>query len=189
MMAQHIIPGLVDDIIGSLSENAAIQTLIQAQVGLYLRHASENPAELDRLVQTVADRYIGYLNTSESEAVQALVQKQVRAYLNTVKEDPDELVILVQVVGDRYLAYLKEENPEALQAIIQGQSLGLASEITDELRARTVTSDSILEMFMRSLLRRPARQELPLPPPEVLSQATMSIEEVIHRRNAEKQHD
>ncbi|HHB91247.1 MAG TPA: hypothetical protein ENK60_08065 [Anaerolineae bacterium] len=121
--------------------------------------------------------------SEQVEGIQALVRDQVSKYLAYVQENPEELEALVQLIGDRYLAYLKEENPEALQAIIQGQSLSLAGEVTDELRARTVTADSIVEMFMRSLLRRPARQELPLPPPEVLAQARMSTSEVISRRH------
>ena len=189
LMAQDIIPELIDEIVLSLSENEAIQTLIQVQVGMYLRHVIENPVEMDNLVQTVADRYIAYLNTDNVDRVQKLVQVQVSEYLAYAKGNPEELEALVEVIGDRYLAYLKEENPEAIQEIVQGQSIGLVGEIADEVRARTVTSDSVVEMFMRSLLRRPARQELPLPPPEVLEQATLSIEEVIRRRNLEKKNE
>jgi len=188
-MAEDLIPDIIDDVILSLSENQAIQTLIQVQVGMYLSHVIENPTEMDELVQTVADRYIAYLNTDNKDAVQELVQIQVSEYLAYAKENPQELEELVEVIGDRYLAYLQEENPEAIAQIVQGQSLGLAGEVADEIRARTVTSDSILEMFMRSLLRRPARQELPLPPPAVLEQATLSIEEVIRRRNLEKKNE
>jgi len=188
-MAEALIPGIIDDVILSLSANQAIQTLIQVQVGMYLRHVIENPTEMDDLVQTVADRYIAYLNTDNKDAVQDLVQIQVSEYLAFAKDDPDELLELVQVIGDRYLDYLREENPEAIAQIVQGQSIGLVGEVADELRARSVTSDSVVEMFMRSLLRRPARQELPLPPPKVLDQATLSIEEIIRKRNLEKRNE
>jgi hypothetical protein len=169
--------------------NEAIQTLVQVQAGMYLKHIIDNPTEVDELVRTVADRYIAYLNIDNKDAVQELVRIQVSAYLDYAKSNPEELEALVQVVGDRYLDYLQEENPEAIAQIVQGQSIGLVGEIADEVRARTVTSDSVVEMFMRSLLRRPARQELPLPPTEVLEQATMSIEEVIRRRNLEKRNE
>ena len=188
-MAQDLIPQIIDDVVLSLSENEAIQTLIQVQVGMYLKHVIANPTEMDDLVQTVADRYIAYLNTENVDTVQALVRVQVSEYLAYARENPEELETLVQVIGDRYLAYLKEENPEAIAQIVQGQSVGLVSELTDELRARTVTSDSVVEMFMRSLLRRPARQELPLPPKEVLEQATLPIEEIIRRRNLEMRNE
>jgi len=188
-MAQDLIPGIIDDVILSLSENQAIQTLIQVQVGMYLGHVIQNPTEMDELVREVADRYISYLNTDNVDQVQELVRIQVSEYLAYAKENPEELSELVEVIGDRYLEYLEEENPEAIAQIVQGQSIGLAGEVADEIRARAVTSDSVLEMFMRSLLRRPARQELPLPPPAVLEQATLSIEEVIRRRNLEKRNE
>jgi len=120
------------------------------------------------------------------DGVQELVRDQVSKYLAYVMEHPEELEKLVQVIGDEYLEYLKEENPEPLQAIIHGQSMSLVGEITDEVRARTVTADSVVEMFVRSLLRRPARQELPLPPPEVLDQARLSTKELLYRYKVEK---
>jgi len=124
------------------------------------------------------------------DGVQELVRDQVSKYLAYVMEHPEELEALVQVIGDRYLEYLKEENPEALQALVQGQGMSLAGEITDELRSRAVTADSVVEMFVRTLLRRPARQELSLPPPEVLKQARQSTKEVIYQRNvARKEHE
>ncbi len=125
--------------------------------------------------------------TSEQvEGIQELVRDQVDKYLAYVQENPEALEALVRTIGDRYLEYLREENPEALQAIIQGQSLSLAGEVTDELRSRTVTADSVVEMFVRSLLRRPARQELPTPPPEVIEQARLSTQEVLYYHNVER---
>lgn len=188
-MAQDLIPQIIDDVVLSLSENEAIQMLIQIQVGMYLNHVIANPTEMDDLVRTVADRYIAYLNTDNKEPIQELVQVQVSEYLTYVKQNPEELTELVEVIGDRYLDYLQQENPEAIQDIIQGQSVGLVGEIADEIRARTVTSDTVVEMFMRSLLHRPARQELPLPPPEILKQATLPVDEVLRRRQQEMEID
>ncbi len=141
----------------------------------------------DLLPEIIDDTLVA---TSEHvDGVQVLVRDQVSKYLAYAMEHPEELEALVQLIGDRYLEYLKEENPEALQEIIQGQSLSLAGEVTDELRARTVTADSIVEMFMRSLLRRPARQELPMPPPEILRQARMSTKEMVWQRNVAKKEE
>ena len=141
----------------------------------------------DLLPEIIDDTLVA---TSEHvDGVQVLVRDQVSKYLAYAMEHPEELEALVQLIGDRYLEYLKEENPEALQAIIQGQSLSLAGEVTDELRARTVTADSIVEMFMRSLLRRPARQELPMPPPEILRHARMSTKEMVWQRNVAKKEE
>jgi hypothetical protein len=44
-------------------------------------------------------------------------------------------------------------------------------------------------MFMRSLLRRPARQELPLPPETVLKQARLSTKEILSQRKVERKQD
>ncbi len=123
--------------------------------------------------------------SQEVEGVQVLVRDQVSRYLAYVQEHPEELEALVQFIGDRYLNYLQEENPEALQTLVQGQSMSLVGEITDELRARTVTADSTVELIVRGLLRRPPREELPLPPPEVLAQARFSAQEVLSRRRSQ----
>jgi hypothetical protein len=68
------------------------------------------------------------------------------------------------------------ENPE-LQALITEQSLGVASEMRDEVRERTVTADNLMEGLVRRVLRRSPRAELPGPPPEVQKWAGLSIEE------------
>lgn len=62
------------------------------------------------------------------------------------------------------------ENPE-VQLLVQQQSIGLATEIRDEVRERTVTADNALESIVRRVLRRAPRAELPEPPLEVRQQA------------------
>ena len=42
---------------------------------------------------------------------------------------------------------------------------------------------------MRSLLRRPARQELPMPSPEILKHARLSTQELVSQRNVEKKYE
>ncbi len=140
------------------------------------------------LIPSILDETLVALS-QEVEGVQVLVRDQVSHYLAYVQEHPEELEALVQFIGDRYLNYLQEENPEALQALIQGQSLSLAGEITNELRARTVTADSAVELIVRSLLRRPPRRELPLPPPEVLAQARFSAQELLSRGRPQRETD
>ena len=141
----------------------------------------------DLIPEIIGDTLVGA--SEHVDGVQLLVRDQVSKYLAYVMENPEEMEALVQLIGDRYLEYLREENPEAIQEIIHGQSLSLAGEITDELRARTVTADSVVEMFMRSLLRRPARQELPMPSPAVLEHARLSTRELVNRRNVEKKYE
>lgn len=61
-------------------------------------------------------------------------------------------------------------NPE-LHELVQKQSTGLANEILEELRERTVSADYFLEGVARSLLRKTPRQQLPEPPRAVIESA------------------
>lgn len=61
-------------------------------------------------------------------------------------------------------------NPE-VQELVQTQSTGLAQEVVEEVRERTVSADTFLEGVARSLLRRVPRRSLPEPPPDVRAHA------------------
>ena len=71
---------------------------------------------------------------------------------------------------DQNIEYLAT-NPE-IQELVQTQSTGLANEVIEEVRERTVSADSFLEGLARSLLRRAPRWALPEPPSEVRQRAT-----------------
>ncbi|MFC2053325.1 hypothetical protein ACFLV7_03380 [Chloroflexota bacterium] len=62
-------------------------------------------------------------------------------------------------------------NDPEIQELIQTQGIGLAVEVVDELRERSVSADNFLDGFVRTLLRRTPRAELPLPPEEVQKSA------------------
>ena len=125
------------------------------------------------MVQDLTPQLIDDVVTAfaDNEAIQELIRTQAGDYLTYLNDSPEELDDLVQDVGDRYVKYLHDENPDDVQDLIAGQTLGLTAEIADEVRERTVTADSVVEMFVRSLLRRPPRQDLPDPPPGVRRQA------------------
>lgn len=53
------------------------------------------------------------------------------------------------------------DNPE-LQELVQQQSIGLATEVVDNVREVTVTADTIVEDIVRRILRRTPRRDLPL---------------------------
>ncbi len=72
--------------------------------------------------------------------------------------------------NDMYLAYLAE-NPE-VRDLLQAQSSGLAYEMVEEVRERTVSTDTLLEDKVRALLHRAPRATLDAPPPEVRHRAT-----------------
>jgi hypothetical protein len=63
---------------------------------------------------------------------------------------------------DKYIEYLTT-NPE-VQELVQQQSTGLANEVIEEVRERTVSIDNLLEGMARSVLRRMPRAVLPAPP-------------------------
>ena len=120
------------------------------------------PGTIDEVVAAFAD----------DPAIQGLIRDQAGNYLAYLQDNPEEINPLVETLGNRYVKYLHDENPAEVQDLIQGQTLGLAGEVMDEVRERTVTADSLLEMIARSLLRKTPRQDLPGPPPEVIKHST-----------------
>lgn len=77
-----------------------------------------------------------------------------------------------EIVND-FINHLAE-NPE-VQALVTKQSLGLASEVRDEVRERTVTADNVVESLVRRILRREPRASLPEPDPIVQEWATRRL--------------
>lgn len=76
-------------------------------------------------------------------------------------------------IVDDFINHLAE-NPE-VQALVTKQSLGLASEVRDEVRERTVTADNVVESLVRRILRREPRTALPEPDPAVQEWATRRL--------------
>ena len=146
-LAESITANVIDTVVTYLADNEAVAALIQAQAGQYLGYLNEHP-----------------------EIVEELVQKQVGEYLAYLHEHPDIIANLIREQGDRYIDYLNE-NPESVQGLIRGQSLSMATEMVEELRERSATADSSLELLVRGLLRRPLREELPEPSPGVMERA------------------
>ena len=72
-------------------------------------------------------------------------------------------------IVDDFINYLGDK-PE-VQELIAGQTTGLASEVLDEVRERTVSGDSFLEGIVRAVMRKAPRAELPPPPPEIRQSA------------------
>lgn len=62
-------------------------------------------------------------------------------------------------------------NDPEIQELIQTQGIGLAVEVVDELRERSVSADNFLDGFVRAILRRTPRSELPPPPEDVKKSA------------------
>ncbi len=148
-LAESITANVIDTVVTYLADNEAVAALIQAQAGQYLGYLNEHP-----------------------EMIEELVQKQVGEYLAYLHEHPDIIANLIREQGDRYINYLNE-NPESVQNLVQGQSLSMATGMMEEVRERGATTDSSLELLVRSLLRRPLREELPEPSPDLVERAVM----------------
>jgi len=120
-----------------------------------------------RIAQIPVDDIVAYLR--DNPEMEELVRRQAESLIDDLADDP-RLAEVIREQGDRYVEHL-QENSEAIRALVQSQSAGLASEVADSVRERTVTADTLLERFVRSVLRRRPREELDGSPPEVRDQA------------------
>jgi len=118
----------------------------------------------------IIDRVVEHLESSDS--TEALVRTQADAYIQFMLENPDLANTLVEAQADQYLQHV-QENPELMQALIQDQSLGMAAELMDEVRERTVTADTIIERFVRGIFRKQPRTSETSPEVRRLAERTM----------------
>jgi hypothetical protein len=72
-------------------------------------------------------------------------------------------------IVDDFIDYLGDK--PAVQDLIAGQTTGLAGEVLNEVRERTVSGDSFLEGIVRAVMRKAPRAELPPPPTEIRQSA------------------
>jgi hypothetical protein len=68
-------------------------------------------------------------------------------------------------IVDEFINMLAEN--EEIKQLVATQGISLVEEVRDNVRGRTVTGDSVVEEVVRRILRRPPREDLPEPPPEV----------------------
>jgi hypothetical protein len=164
---------LVDDqvavLLPKLAADPQLDDLITALAGRYLQYLETHPDQADGLVRQLAGQYLRYLE-HHPEEVDPLVERVAGNYLGYLDEQPTQVDALIRDRGNAYIDYLLE-HPDQVQQLIQGQSLSMAQEMTDEVRERTVTADSVLEAMVRRVLRRMPREKLPEPPPEVRRRA------------------
>lgn len=140
----------LDKFLPMLSENVAVQKLVRKQVDAILPTLVKDPT-IQLLIQEQANTYLDSLSTTLNPKLQALIRQQ----------------------GDDYITYLNA-HPEQVQNLVQGQTIGMTTEIMNEVRERAVTADSTIEMIVRRILGRKQREELPLPPPEVQRRADVA---------------
>lgn len=165
--ALRTVIGVIDLVLAYLAQAPAVEALIRDQVDKLLPGLADDPA-IANLVQVQVAKILPQL--ADDLAIQELVRVQAGQYLDYLAAHPEQVQKLIRQEGDNYIDYLNDQ-PEAVQTLIQGQSLGLAGQVMDEVRERTVTADSIAEMIARGLLRKRPRSELPAPPNAVQNRA------------------
>ena len=120
-----------------------------------------------RLMMAPVEDIVAYLRANPE--LEQLVRTQAQSLLDELADDP-RLAAVIRTQGDQYVDHL-HEHPEAVQELVRGQSAGLAEEVANSVRQRTVSADILVERFVRTLLRRRPRRDLPEAPPEVQEQA------------------
>jgi hypothetical protein len=113
-------------------------------------------------------------------------EREVRRWIALGREEEAHSRLLARVAFDKtvdeYIEYLTT-NPE-VKDLVQMQSTGLANEVIEEVRERTVSADTFLEGLARSLLHRLPRRQLPGPPSSLTARAAPSR----HLSRPEKKH-
>jgi hypothetical protein len=158
---------IVDAVLFYLTDNPAVDALILAQIDKILPLLLTHPG-VEALVRVQVEKAL--LALAENGDLQNLIRAQAHTYLAYLNEHPEELEELIRSQGDAYIDYLNMY-PAAVQTLIQGQSIGLAAEGRDEVRERTVTADSVLDLIVRNVLRLKPQDELPVPPEAVRRRA------------------
>jgi hypothetical protein len=157
----------LDWILPKLGEVQAVKELVRNQVAAILPELADDP----QVAEVIRAQLAAILPTMANDAaIQQLIRAQVATYLTYLNEHPDEVQALIRHQGDVYIEYLNE-HPAQVQTLLQGQSMGLASQVRDEIRERTVTADSLVDTIVRNLLRLKPREELPPPPLDVQRRA------------------
>ncbi len=158
-------------ILPKLGEVPALKEFVRSQVAGILPELADDPAVTQVIRAQVAALLPELLpELAEDAAIQQLIRTQAAAYLVYLNEHPDEVQALIRNQGDVYINYLNA-NPAQVQTLLQGQSLGLASQVRDEIRERTVTADGLVDAVVRNILRLPPREALAPPPPKVQRRA------------------
>jgi hypothetical protein len=121
-----------------------------------------------RMTGGTIDEILQYL--SDNENVDRLVNSQV----DQLQENP-HVQNLSRDIVENFV-----ENPEPIRKLVSNQSIGLTSELAEEVRERAVTLDMLAESIVRRILRRPARSTLAEPPEVVKARARYVHNDDLH---------
>lgn len=165
-----LIGAQIDKLLPLLAEHPAVERLIDVQVAKVLPKLYESDAIHD-LIAAQVDRLLPEL--AENAAIHELIVAQVAQILPTLAVD-EQIELLIRAQGNKYIDYLNE-NPEKVRNLVSGQSMGLAGQMLDEVRERTVTADSAAEMLVRNLLRKKPRSDVAAPSESVQARAAARV--------------
>lgn len=133
------------------------------------RLQEQNARQLSRrMTGGTIDEILQYL--TDNEHVDRLVNSQV----DQLQENPHVQNLSKDIVENFV------ENPEPIRKLVSNQSIGLTSELAEEVRERSVTLDMLAESIVRRVLRRPARSTLSAPSEEIRSRARYVHSDDLH---------
>ncbi len=160
-----------------------VQDQIRTSVPRLLSSADQIITDVTQPVESVVNRLpiIGALNKSigqQYEVLQRRGEKRLQRWITIGRREEARSRALADrtanVIVDDFIDYLGEK--PAVQELITGQTTGLAGEVLNEVRERTVSGDSFLEGIVRAVLRKAPRAELP-PPSVELRQSAVKVPE------------
>jgi hypothetical protein len=155
-----------------------VQDQIRVGVPRWLAAADQIINGVSQPAQTLLGRLpvIGPLSKSiglQYDALQKRGEDRLKRWIAIgQREEARSRVVADQVfnrIVDDFIDYLGDK-PE-VQELIAGQTTGLAGEVLNEVRERTVSGDSFLEGIVRAVLRKAPRAELPPPSTEIRQSA------------------
>ncbi len=177
-LLRYALIGMIFDIQDRLAAEASVVTRAS-------RFAARLASPVIRPVRTVASSRIFSPLTSRIERANRYGQREIERWIERGRQEDARSRTLIEVAFgktvDEYIDYLTS-NPE-VQELVQMQSTGLANEVIEEVRERTVSADTLLEGLVRSVFRRKPRAHLPGPPPEIRVSAAS-----IRRSKSDKKH-
>ena len=162
---------VIDAVVAYLGQSPAVVALVQDLLQEIIPELANDP-NIENLVD--AQLKLAVPKLADDAATQEVIRKQASNYLFYLQSHPEQVEALIRTQGDTYIEYLNQ-HPDNVQTLIQGQSLGLAGQVMDGVRERTVTADTVAEMVARRLLRRAPRTELPSPPHEIMRRADATV--------------
>jgi hypothetical protein len=172
---QHIPDDVRHALIGLAFE---LQDQVRVQTPRLLAAADQIISDVTRPAQSILSHIpiIGSLSKSlglQYDAMQKRGADRLQRWIAIgQREEARSRVLADQTftrIVDDVIDYLADK-PE-VQNLIAGQTTGLAGEVLNEVRERTVSGDSFLEGIVRAVLRKSPRAELPPPPLEVRQSA------------------